>query len=143
MEVDYIDKHYPMPTPETGQGLWGEEKFKLGLDFPNIPYWIDGDFKITESKAILKHVVRMYDPSLFGKTIEEQSRANMVEDVMWDLFVSLTRTCMQYTVELREAFIKETPVKLRQISNFIGSKNWTLGEDVRQNFKLRLQTIMV
>ena len=27
---------------------WLDVKFKLGLDFPNLPYLIDGDFKITQ-----------------------------------------------------------------------------------------------
>ena len=27
---------------------WLAEKFTLGLDFPNLPYLIDGDFKMTE-----------------------------------------------------------------------------------------------
>jgi glutathione S-transferase len=30
----------------------------LGLDFPNLPYLFDGDIKLTQSNAILRHVAR-------------------------------------------------------------------------------------
>ena len=35
-------------------GMWREEKYDLGLPFPNLPYFIDGDIKLTQSLAILK-----------------------------------------------------------------------------------------
>ena len=31
---------------------FGDDKVNLGLDFPNLPYLIDGDIKISESTAI-------------------------------------------------------------------------------------------
>jgi len=41
--VDFEDKRY------TSKEEWGADKPNLGLDFPNIPYIIDGDFKLSES----------------------------------------------------------------------------------------------
>ena len=34
-----------------------DDKKNLGLDFPNLPYLIDGDFKITESNAIHRYII--------------------------------------------------------------------------------------
>jgi glutathione S-transferase len=41
----------------------------LGLDFPNLPYLIKGDFKLTESIAIAKYIAKISDKkNLLGKT---------------------------------------------------------------------------
>ena len=45
---------------------WMNEKFTLGLPFPNLPYYIDGDLKLTQSNAILRHLGRKY--KLYGST---------------------------------------------------------------------------
>ena len=50
---------------------WTSEKYKLGLQFPNLPYLIDGELRITESQAILRYVVNKYGPHLNGKTVED------------------------------------------------------------------------
>ena len=45
--------------PKEGGGwsprVWAEKKYKLGLTFPNLPYLIDGNFKITQSNACLSY----------------------------------------------------------------------------------------
>lgn len=43
------------------------EKFNLGLDFPNLPYFIDGDYKITETLAIHAYIAEKWNPELLGK----------------------------------------------------------------------------
>ncbi|KAM7538938.1 hypothetical protein Aperf_G00000053410 [Anoplocephala perfoliata] len=35
--------------------------FELGLAFPNLPYYIDGDFKLMQSSAILEYIADAYD----------------------------------------------------------------------------------
>jgi len=45
-----------------------------GFDFPNLPWMIDGDVKLTQSLAILKHLARKH--GLIG---EDSSRLDMVE----------------------------------------------------------------
>merc|ERR1712243_294385 len=54
------------PAPDFDKSCWYDNKFSLGLDFPNLPYYIDGDVKITQSNAILRHSAQKHD--LVGKT---------------------------------------------------------------------------
>lgn len=50
-----------------------QDKKNLGFDFPNIPYLIDGDFKLTESAAIAKYIIkRSGRTELLGKTVQDE-----------------------------------------------------------------------
>jgi glutathione S-transferase len=61
--IDYENKIYPVgPPPDFDKTEWFSEKFELGLTYPNLPYWIDEDVKITEGKAILKFICMKYAP---------------------------------------------------------------------------------
>ena len=60
--VRYEDKRYLSPEQ------WVEEKSELGLDFPNLPYLIDGQVKISESMAVLRYAAEKWRPDLLGAT---------------------------------------------------------------------------
>jgi glutathione S-transferase len=36
------------------------------MDFPNLPYLIDEDYKLTESMAIMKYIAAKWKPELLG-----------------------------------------------------------------------------
>ena len=64
--VDYTEKTYDVETKE-GKELWYlNEKTNLGFAFPNLPYFIDGDFKVTESKAVTLYICEKWAPELLG-----------------------------------------------------------------------------
>ena len=46
-------------TPEY-KSAWLAAKFQLGLDFPNLPYFLDGDVALCQSGAILRHLARKF-----------------------------------------------------------------------------------
>jgi glutathione S-transferase len=51
------------------------DKTKLGFDFPNLPYLINGDFKLTETAAIIRYIIRISNKKeLLGKNEEDQAR---------------------------------------------------------------------
>ena len=59
------DKVYTGPEKWFGAG----DKNNLGLEFPNLPYLIKGDFKISESVAIAKYIIRKSNKlDLLGKS---------------------------------------------------------------------------
>lgn len=60
--VQFEDRQYKFGTaPDFDRSDWLKEKFNLGLPFPNLPYYIDGDVKLTQSLAILRYLGRKHD----------------------------------------------------------------------------------
>lgn len=54
------------------QGIdqWQKDKFSIGLEYPNLPYFLDADTgeSLTESLAVLKYICFKYNPDLLGKS---------------------------------------------------------------------------
>ena len=86
-EVDYNNKVYIRgPAPEFSKSDWSDDRANVNLDFPNLPYIIDGEFKMTESKAIMKYIAKKYDESLLGTNPEEVARADMMSRIHDQLY---------------------------------------------------------
>ena len=75
--------------PTWDKSCWTDIKDKLGLDFPNLPYFVDGDIKITQSNAILRHIARKND--LCGETVADKARVDMMADCAMDLRNGIVR----------------------------------------------------
>ena len=79
--VDFEDYMYEVgAAPIHSKDSWFTVKQSIGLDFPNLPYLIDGDLKLTESLAIYKYVARKYRPELLGATAQEFAFAEMLSE---------------------------------------------------------------
>ena len=78
--VDFEDKRYDVVN---NPGEWKEQdKQNLGLDFPNLPYIIDGDFKLTESKAVTQYICAKWAPALLGTTPSEKARVHQLTELL-------------------------------------------------------------
>eukprot|EP01090_Pellita_catalonica_P016786 TRINITY_DN4916_c0_g1_i1.p1 TRINITY_DN4916_c0_g1~~TRINITY_DN4916_c0_g1_i1.p1 ORF type:complete len:136 (+),score=18.63 TRINITY_DN4916_c0_g1_i1:50-409(+) len=71
--------------PELSRKLWYDVKETLGLPFPNLPYLIDGDVKITQSNAVLRYVANKSKPELLGTTPAEKAYVDMTLDQVMGL----------------------------------------------------------
>jgi glutathione S-transferase len=62
----------------TDHNQWfGVDKINLGFDFPNLPYLIDGDFKISESSAIHRYIANKSGKTdLLGKNIHDIAKVD-------------------------------------------------------------------
>ena len=70
-------------------GKWFEAKAKneWGLDFPNLPYFTDGDVKLTQSDAILRHLGRKH--GLYGGSEKQAGHIDMLIDTAKDIKMAL------------------------------------------------------
>nr|AKO22177.1 glutathione S-transferases-3 [Dermanyssus gallinae] len=127
-EVDFEDKRYSCgPAPDFDTSQWLDEKFTLGLDFPNLPYLIDGDVKLTQSLAILRYLGRKYD--LAGTTCEEKRRVDLAEQQLTDFRAACVRLCYSPTfADERDAYEKKLPDLLKAFSDFLGERPYFAGE---------------
>ena len=127
--VDFENKLYDVgPAPEYSRDAWLNEKFTLGLDYPNLPYMIDEDFKLTETVAIMKYICAKWKPELLGTNPQEMATAEMMSAHVGSLKGKATGPC--YGSGDRPAIIADCTPVLDGIMQFIGNKPWIAGENV-------------
>lgn len=108
---------------------FGEDKQNLGLDFPNLPYLIDGDFKLTETAAINRYIILQSGHSeLLGKTAKDRARVDNLLGVLNDATKDIRGLFWNKNWEAVKAeTLEKARTKLDYIKNFIGDKQWALG----------------
>merc|ERR1712136_76581 len=88
--TEFVEKRFNMSlTKDNDYDLseWHNVKYSFGLDFPNCPYYIDADVKLSQSFAIMKHLGRKHH--LVPKTEEEKIRVDLTEPKAMDEFKNL------------------------------------------------------
>ena len=75
LKIDFEDKIYECgDAPDFDKSCWLDVKQTLGLEYPNLPYLIDGNVSITETVAIMQYIAKKYDSSLLGSSAAEVGR---------------------------------------------------------------------
>ena len=127
--VDYEEAQYEQgDAPDFDRSCWFNVKETLGLTFPNLPYYIDGDLKLTETNAIMKYIASKYGPQLLGTTPIEIAQVEMISGVVGDLKGAVTMPC--YTSGDRAGITANLLMKVKPIVNFLAAKNFLIGENV-------------
>ncbi|XP_021527611.1 glutathione S-transferase Mu 2 isoform X2 [Aotus nancymaae] len=129
-DSSYEEKKYTMgDAPDYDRSQWLKEKFKLGLDFPNLPYLIDGAHKITQSNAILRYIARKHN--LCGETEKEKIWEDILENQLMDNRMQLARLCYDPDFErLKPEYLEGLPEMLKLYSQFLGKRPWFLGDKI-------------
>jgi glutathione S-transferase len=116
-------------APEYSRECWMSVKPNLGLDFPNLPYLIDGDVKITESHAIIRYIANKYGGTDFsGKNPKDKATVDMILGVVSDIKSAATSHC--YGSGDMEAVKKIGLERMEAVSKFLGSNNFFAGDYV-------------
>lgn len=91
-KTSFIDKRYTTgEAPDYNREEWFNEKPTLGLDFPNLPYLIDNDIKMTQSKAILYYLGEKLN--LLGSNLHEEAHVRMLCEQVYDVHVQFAIFC--------------------------------------------------
>ncbi|XP_048409515.1 glutathione S-transferase Mu 3-like [Stegostoma tigrinum] len=126
----YEEKLYSCgEAPNYDKSCWFDVKSKLGLDFPNLPYLIDGDVKITQSNAIMRYIARKQ--KLVGETEDEKIRVDMLENQAMDFRMGFVRLAYDPDFEdLKADYLKGLSSILKQFSDFLGKRPWFAGDKI-------------
>ena len=112
-------------APDFDKSKWLDVKFTLGLDFPNIPYLMDGDFKMTETIPIMQYVCNKYKPELLGETLKEKATVAMLMNVVHD---AKSSGSMFYRTSDKVEALTEVYKKLDTIEKYLEGKKFLLGD---------------
>jgi len=129
--AEWEDKLYACgPPPDYDKTCWFGVKESLGFDFPNLPYLIDGDVKMTQTQAILRYIARKY--GLVGNTDEEQIRVDMVQAEWADFMSQFTGMCYSpdFAAKKDGYLTGVLPTKLKRLSDFLGDRPYFAGSNV-------------
>eukprot|EP00112_Aurelia_sp_Birch-Aquarium-sp1_P014664 Seg318.20 transcript_id=Seg318.20/GoldUCD/mRNA.D3Y31 product="Glutathione S-transferase Yb-3" protein_id=Seg318.20/GoldUCD/D3Y31 len=127
-KADFEDKCYEQGDgPEFDISCWTSVKFDLGLDFPNLPYYIDGDIKITQSNAILRYLGRKF--KLDGETEEEKRRVDLMENQAMDFRNAWVGLCYNPKFdEMVDGYKKKIGPMIQKFSDYLGERKFFAGE---------------
>jgi len=104
------------------------DKLTLRADFPNLPYLIDGDVKMTESRAILKYIAREYGlaKGVHPTKNEDIRTCDVLENVLFDLWLGLLYYLNCDLAPLQQWF-EDNKTKEQYLNDFWEIKSFFLG----------------
>ena len=110
------------------KGPWLKEKTEnlMGLEFPNLPYIVDGDVKLSQSWAILKYIARK--GNLAPVTEEEKIRCDVTEGAIADFQFNFVTMCYSPNFKhMRRPFLIALPEKLANFEKILSEREWLIG----------------
>ena len=127
LRVEYEMIEYEMGgPPDFSRDAWLQDKFNLGLDFPNLPYFIHGDFAFTDTVAIHKYIAGRWGPELLGRDVDERAQVNMVASIVADLKGGTTQGC--YLDGDKEQLEGVVFAKVPPMIAYLGNKKFLVGD---------------
>ncbi|ESO90540.1 hypothetical protein LOTGIDRAFT_233779 [Lottia gigantea] len=133
--LNYVGEEFEDVQYEQGEAPgysveeWTKVKYTLGLDFPNLPYYIDGNVSMTQSNTILRYIGGKHD--LLGKTVKEKVACDMMTENAMDFRNGVVR--LVYNPDYKKLvgdYFKNLPDTLTKFENYLGSKPWFAGDKI-------------
>jgi len=112
-------------APDYSREKWTDVKDSLGLDFPNLPYLIDGDVKITQSNAIMRYLGSKY--SLLGENNKVMGTSEMMLEEAMDVRNALVRLVYSQSYDKQvDGYFTKFVERLKKLDAYLdkGKKEW-------------------
>ena len=94
-----------------------------------LPYYIDGDVKLTQTLAIMRYIARKNN--LDGANEQEKIAISLVEQQVSDLNTAIVRVCYDPNCEkLKEDYLKNLPAALKSLSTYLGDRPFVAGSNI-------------
>ncbi|CAK8679042.1 unnamed protein product [Clavelina lepadiformis] len=134
LEVDYEDRRYVAqgPPPKWEGSTFHPVRDSLGLDFPNVPYVIDGEVRMTQMSAIMKYISRRFN-ALAPRSEEQTRKCDMLDEVIRDFSIGFYLVCYEYEDfdVKKDKYFKETlPAIATQLERFLADSTWLIGDEL-------------
>ena len=102
-----------------------------GLEFPNLPFLIDGPIKLTDKSAMIRYIIKKaHCYELLGTSDRDIVLLRTLENVLKDTYLSVYQQCVSNPNFQKSSLEKQVKDKLRQkykdFSEFLGEKLWFL-----------------
>ena len=134
LDIDFEDKRYPTGDPPVyDRSEWRKDKLCLGFDFPNLPYWIDGCTKVTESWAIMKYIARK-SCILYPQNDADHLKCDMLEGVLEAFRYRFIDMCYarnsQEFEDLKTKFLAKLDSDLTNFEAFMKNSKWLTSNNI-------------
>ena len=125
LQVQYTEKRYKDPAE------WFErDKVGLELDYPNLPYLIEGTAKLTETFTIMKYLCLKHNRAdLTGRTADDALRLSTVQGVLTDLINDTYSLCCdeEFRKIKDEIYMIKLKPRLQSFSKSLGRNDFIIG----------------
>ena len=107
-----------------------EKKHNLGLDFPNLPYMLDGDVKLTQTLAIMRYLGRKFGLS---PSEADMAKGDLLEQYLMEVRIGLSMVCYSDAAQFegkKADYIGKLAGRVEELGKFIGAGPYFLGEKI-------------
>lgn len=133
--LEYTGMNYEEKRYNRVDEWFGKDKLNISMDFPNLPYLIDGDLKLTESHAINLYIIRKSGKNeLLGTNLLEETKVRELIGVLEDIFRQIISLCFnpQFETIKEQKFNEDLKGRLERMDSFLAKdgKIWLLGKNL-------------
>ena len=132
LNVDFDDHPYIQgPAPDYDASSWYSNIEGLHMDFPNLPYLVHGDLKISETQAIYDYISSQYGPALCGESVKERAVVRQLGGILHDIKWWLAGECYSPSFhEKKVSTLADARSELQKLIKFLGDKHFLTGERI-------------